>query len=98
MAAPMLFASQMPRSTMLPIVAAVMRMPRSPPPSRTAPAPVTVHCDVGVRCRHSLAGSGTARSDDAKCDEVMASAVRAKPPLTDIAASSRDSAIVEHAP
>ena len=21
-----------------------------PPPSRTAPAPVTVHCDVGVRC------------------------------------------------
>ena len=52
-AAPMLFWSVMPRSMTRPQVVCVSttlaRRFAGPPESITAPAPVTVHCAVGVR-------------------------------------------------
>ena len=48
-AAPILFASLMPRSTMRPTVAPVTYGPRDPRPTTQHPAAVAVHCAVGVR-------------------------------------------------
>lgn len=49
MAAPMLFASVMPASTILPGVTQVTYGPGPSSPRISAPAPVTVHWLVGVR-------------------------------------------------
>ena len=63
-----------------------------------APAPVTVHCAVGVRCPPYSSGKRNCRSAEQKCEQVMAHTVSAYPPSIVIAASDRLSAIVEHAP
>ena len=99
MAAPMLFASVMPRSTTRPHVVCVKTTGACfEPEIITAPAPVTVHCAVGVRCPPYSSGSRNCRSAEQKCELVMAHTVSAYPPSIVIAASDRLSAIVEHAP
>ena len=50
MAAPMLFASLMPRSVTVPTVQPVIRGPWPSLRTSAAPEPVTVHWAVGVRC------------------------------------------------
>ena len=74
MAAPMLLASLMPLSTILP---AVTWVTRGPSPSRarmTQPEPVTVHWAVGVRCPPYSRGVRYCRSAEQKWEEVMAAA------------------------
>lgn len=62
------------------------------------PAPVTVHCAVGVRTPPYSSGKRYCRSADAKCDEVTQAETFAPPLSTADAAIIRLCAIVEHAP
>ena len=98
MAAPMLLASVIPASTMRPTVTCVMRGPTPPGARMAAPAPVTVHCEEGVRCPPYSSGKRYCRSAAQKWEPVSAQQRRAKPPSISMAPSARLSAIVEQAP
>ena len=62
------------------------------------PAPVTVHCEVGVRLPPYPRGKRNTRSAAQKWLEVMAAALFAMPPATKQAARPSPSAMVEQAP
>ena len=77
MAAPMLFASVMPASAILPVVTIVTRGPLPDAPRMSAPEPVTVHCAVGVRTPPYSSGNRYCRSAEQKCELVSAAACSA---------------------
>ena len=79
MAAPILLASVTLRSTILPMVAALMPMSLPLSESTQLPAPVTVHCEVGVRTAPYSKGNRYCRSAAQKCEDVTQSAWRAAP-------------------
>ena len=94
----MLLASLTPRSTILPTVALATQIPFLRLFRIQLPAPVTVHCAVGVRTPPYSSGKRYCRSADAKCDEVTHAETFAPPLSTADAAIIRLCAIVEHAP
>ena len=63
-----------------------------------APAPVTVHCEVGVRWPPYSSGKRYCRSAEQKCEPVTAQAECIPPEAMSRDASDSDSVIVEHAP
>ena len=98
MAAPMLFASVMPRSSIVPIVTARTNGPTSPFSRTAAPAAVAVHWAVGVRWPPYSSGRRNCRSAEQKWDEVQATARVTAPASRKTEETARLSAIVEQAP
>ena len=97
-AAPMLFASLISRSFILPIVTCAILAEERIFDISAAPAPVTVHCALGVRCPPYSSGSLNCLSAEQKCDDVTAIARFAALLSVNIAPSASVCAIVEHAP
>ena len=94
----MLLASVMPASVMEPIVTCVTCGPEALLPRITAPEPVTVHCEVGVRWPPYSSGRRNCRSAVQKWDEATAAQRSAQPLAAKMLASDRLSAMVEQAP
>ena len=97
-AAPILFASLMPRSCIFPIITDSTRGPSPEEASTAAPAAVAVHCAEGGRWPPYSNGRRNCFSAEQKCEEVEATASPAVPVSINTDAIKSDSAIVEQAP